>query len=296
LIVWISDNFVGEERAGGAELTSLAIMEACEDDIVKIGTGQVSKKDIIDNKDATWVLDNIINFYTAEERYRVFLDVMSNTKFVKIEYDYNWCMCRSPIAHTILHGRSCDCLISEKSPFLLAYRVLHKTAKHIFYMSQAQQITHSKYLNDTMTYKTSILSSCFSSYHIDKLVELGKNDYENRWLIVDGKSDWHKFCKGIEPAKRVAESQKIEYDVVRDVSWEELMLCLSKHRGVIFLPQNLDTCPRITIESRIMNRGLICNDNVQHKSESWFHDKGGEEIVKYIRSRPNHFWDVVNSL
>ena len=61
---------------------------------------------------------------------------------------------------------------------------------------------------------------------------------------------------------------------------------LSEYKGLIFLPIIEDTCPRITIEAKLMGLEVITNENSQHTTESWW-NSSLDEIENYLTERPN---------
>ena len=72
----------------------------------------------------------------------------------------------------------------------------------------------------------------------------------------------------------------------------KMMEMFSKSKGFIFLPKGGDTCPRVVIEAKLLGCELILNDNVLHKDEDWFNLER-EGIIKYLKSRPNFFWNTI---
>ena len=60
---------------------------------------------------------------------------------------------------------------------------------------------------------------------------------------------------------------------------------LSSYKGLISLPIIEDTCPRVTIEAKLMGLEVITNENSQHTLENWW-NKPLDEIENYLKERP----------
>ena len=75
---------------------------------------------------------------------------------------------------------------------------------------------------------------------------------------------------------------------------KELLEKLAASKGIIFLPKGGDTCPRFTIEAKILGCDLILNENVQHKDEDWFDT--AESCLEYMYERPEAFWDIIEDV
>ena len=83
------------------------------------------------------------------------------------------------------------------------------------------------------------------------------------------------------------------YEVAGGIPHDRILDAMKRSRGLLLLPNNLDPCPRSSIEARLMNRAVVLNDNVQHKDEAWFHDASPKRIEEYVRERPAYFWTTV---
>jgi hypothetical protein len=74
--------------------------------------------------------------------------------------------------------------------------------------------------------------------------------------------------------------------------YPEFLKKLSTFKGLVFLPAGDDTCPRITVEAKLMGLELITNNHVLHANEEWF-NKSIPEIEEYLLDGPSRFWSVV---
>jgi len=64
---------------------------------------------------------------------------------------------------------------------------------------------------------------------------------------------------------------------------------------LIFLPIQYDTCPRVTIEARLLGLDVITNENSQHISEEWWVEDL-DVVEDYLKNRPEFFWKILNEL
>ena len=143
--------------------------------------------------------------------------------------------------------------------------------------------------------KKTVLSSCFSSEDMLLMSELRKKTKNKKFAIIDGKGGWHTEAKGIKPSIEYAESNNIEYDVIKTETHHEMLHLLSDYKGLINKPIIDDTCPRVTIEAKLMGLEVILDEMSQHITEEWWKQTPGK-IIKYLSSRPKLFWETVKCL
>jgi glycosyltransferase involved in cell wall biosynthesis len=60
--------------------------------------------------------------------------------------------------------------------------------------------------------------------------------------------------------------------------------------GFVYLPQGSDTCPRMTIEAKLLGCKLVLNDYVQHKDEPWFATEDHSITLNYLSGSASRFW------
>ena len=80
--------------------------------------------------------------------------------------------------------------------------------------------------------------------------------------------------------------------VVWGLQYGEFLEKLAMSKGICFLPQGMDTCPRFVIEAKLLGCDMELNDNVQHSKEDWW-NKDVEEIFSYLENRADYFWSRV---
>lgn len=288
-ICYIDDSASGN---GGTKLTLDSIMERSNHDIKYICSKNLSLKHLFFNFDL-YILGN--NFDLGSNSLLCLEELIKTKPFVKINFDYGYCKFRGPSPHKILSdGQDCDCK-ENKFKYYDLYEMQNTYALHIFYMSEAQRVIHSLQFTNFDSKKTSVLSSCFNSETLENLERLCISQKNEKYAIVDGNGGWHTQAKGVQESIGYAEQHNIEYDLIFSNDYVQFLEILSKYKGLIFLPIIEDTCPRLTIEARLLGLDLIINDNCQHTTEDWW---GYEipDIIKYINSRPSHFWKTIQCL
>lgn len=283
-------------KNGGTSLTLFGILEKKYELCEFINHANFSKDIISLNKDKLWIIGNIHSFLKTEEKIDLLIDVLDSLKFVKIEFDYNFCPFRGEVSHKHLHGSNCECPhgLNSNSALSVIYDLICKKAKHIYFMSEKQRAVYSNHLPIFRFYKSSILSSCFSEKTFSLLNQLKNNEKNQKYAILSGYGGWHSKAKGLEEAKNFCEANKLEYDILPNQPHENHLVTLSHYHGLVFMPIIQDTCPRCTIEARLLGLKTILNLNCQHITEEWWQNE--DQTEKYLMSRPKEFWKIIESI
>ena len=125
-----------------------------------------------------------------------------------------------------------------------------------------------------------VLSSILDDATLDKISNIDKSNKEDVFLIQDHPHP----LKGTQQAIQVAEHNNLNYSKFSKLSHDQLLQKFAKSRGFIFTPTQFDTCPRVTIEAKLLDCELILSNKVQHATEDWF--KGSsEDIINYMKER-----------
>ena len=107
---------------------------------------------------------------------------------------------------------------------------------------------------------------------------------------MQGSKNW---IKGTKETVEWAAREKMPIKVLGEMAYDKFLEELAKCTGFVFKPLDLDTCPRVVIEAKILGCELSLNDNVQHKDEEWFRNYPVEKMVEYLKTRPAFFWDSI---
>jgi hypothetical protein len=278
---------------GGTSLTLESILEDRKEECFFMPVEKLNHSFLSFNTNKIWIIGNTMSIGKNKDP-KVLLNLLENERFIKIEFDYNFCKFRCEAGHEILGKQTCDCPNGiDSEPFLAeVYKLIHKNALHIFFMSERQKAVHSYHMPLLPFHKSSVLSSCFSKRMLSIMDSLKDNHKNNKYAILKGYGGWHSFAKGLKQAVEYCESNNIEYDILENKDFEDHLRTLSRYKGIVFFPIIDDTCPRCIIEARFMNLEIICNSNCQHIYEEWWTDK--TKTLEYIKNRPKYFWNTID--
>ena len=286
MIIFVSDIYA-EEYVGGAELSTEALINYPDffGPIIRLKSEQVTKKIMESYSKYHWVFTN-----TSMMKKDCYIEAIKNLSYSVVEFDYKFCSLRSIEKHILTEG---ECLCHTRTPGKL-FSVFLAKAKGSYFMSEKQrQIYLSKFpfLRDANTH---VLSSVFTNDIIEKIDFLNDNveKTEDSFIILKSSS----WVKGTIDTIKYADEHGINYEVVGDLPYQDLLKKLRQHKGLIFHPSGADTCPRLVIEALLLGCELDLNDNVQHKDEDWFSGTI-DDTKKYLLGRPGYFWkNLYNSL
>ena len=274
MIIYIADAFV-EHYAGGAELTTEAIVSSGLIPSAKLLSNNLSVKILEDLKDCFFVFGN---FYHVPDDCLLY--AIKNLNYAVLEYDYKYCKYRSPGKHIDIEG-VCNC--HETRYGKLRAMFLAKASIN-WWMSEAQKNKQKAvfpFLNGE------VLSSIFTPETLDHIEKIYTDKKNDKWIILNSKS----WIKGVDLAIEYAKENNLEYELVWGLKHHDLLEKMASSRGLIFFPRAGDTCPRMVIEAKLLGCELVLNDNVQHKNEKWFDTR--ETCMKYMRGRTSAFWNRV---
>tara|TARA_R100000664_G_scaffold33807_2_gene52116 strand:+ start:2036 stop:3952 length:1917 start_codon:yes stop_codon:yes gene_type:complete len=282
-VVFVADMF-REDYAGGAELTTDALFTTSPVKAFKLRSSQVTQEAIGAGMQKTWVFFNF-----REMDHNLIPVIIQNLNYFVVEYDYKFCAYRSLDLHLRETGNPCNCHEEQIGKIISTFYV---GAEKVFWMSHAQKAIYQErfpFLDDE---KTTVLSSVFNVYDLEQMEKLHDSRKEKgdngKYAVVDGRS----WIKGLEETQAHLTENNIEFDVLSNLSYNDLLRKLSEYKGLAFMPLGGDTCPRLVIEAKLMGLELILNDNVQHKDEEWF--VGDRDAVEmYLLSCHDRFWDTI---
>jgi hypothetical protein len=270
-----------DQYKGGAELTTEAIIDAGLFPCNKVLSQNLTIPTLEEYKDSFWIFGN---FASVPEQCLLY--AAKNLNYSVLEYDYKYCHFRSPGKHILASGE-CDCHKSRKGKIVSVF--LHN-AKKTWWMSHNQMRRYQEIFPFLSNSNNKVLSSVFSEETLNFIQSLDTTKKEDKWLILKSPS----WIKGVEEAIEHAEKNNLNYELIWGIDHKDLLRKLAKSKGIIFFPRAGDTCPRMTIEAKLLDCELILNDNVQHKDEKWFSNK--KSTLNYLKQRTNIFWREIESI
>jgi hypothetical protein len=281
MIFFVADGFA-EHYEGGAELTTEAIIQDSFFPCNKVISADPNLIKLMqENNNSFWIFGNF-----SQVPESTLLYAAKNLSYSALEYDYKYCKFRSSGKHIKIEG-DCNC---EKTRNGKVVSIFLNNSKATWWMSK-NQLDHYQNLFPFMKNdRNKVLSSVFSREKLDYIFSLDTIQKNDTYLILNSPS----WIKGVEDAVEYAEKNNLKYELVWGLKHKDLLTKLAKSKGVIFFPKAYDTCPRMTIEAKLLDCELILNDNVQHKDEDWFDTK--ESILKYLKRRIKTFWDEIEDI
>lgn len=282
-VVFVADLFA-ENYAGGAELTTDALIRKSPFDVVKIHARNLTMNMIQAHKDYVWVFGNF-----ASIDFNLIPTIASNLKFAILEYDYKFCQYRSIEKHKAETGKDCDCHERDIGKLVSAF---YYAADHVFWMSEAQKSRFTDRFPFLLDKNTTVLSSVFGDEFFQKVEELsGLSKNREGWIVLGSKS----WIKGADNAEKWCIDNNKKYETVWDLPYDQILQKMSESEGFVYLPKGGDTCPRMVIEAKLLGCDVVTNENVQHASEKWF-QTAPDDVCSYLRHRPDVFWGIINKI
>jgi len=279
-IIFVADLF-SNDYAGGAELTTDALISYGPQNIIKVHSKDVDVKFLQDHQHDYWVFCNFSSL-----NFNLIPLLIGNINYSVIEYDYKFCQYRSIEKHKAATGYDCDCANKDIGKYVSAF---FYGADYIFWMSKGQMDRYHSFFPSLKNRKQMILSSVFDNNFFN-VIDVMKNYNDNRdgWIVL-GSNSW---IKGKDNAIKWCEENNKKYEVIWDIPYEETLAKLASAEGFVYLPAGGDTCPRMVIEAKLLGCEVVTNENVQHESESWWQNE--QEITReYLEEQPYVFWSII---
>ncbi len=283
--IFVSDMFADQYNIGGAELSLQTLIDSCDGKHKKVNSGTLSETLIENNADKVWIFGNIANLNNE------LINMVANSglKYYFIEFDYKYCEYRNPVLYKFLEDEECDYTETDRGKTITNF--INNSAQ-TFFMSEGQMSTFVNDLKTLSEQKLCVLSSMFQDDFFEKITHLNtenKNIDRTKWIVLGSRS----WVKGAKESEKWCKDHDVEYEVINNISHDELLQKLATSKGICFKPTGLDTCPRFVIEAKLLGCELELNDNVQHLNEDWFNTDDISTTLDYLRSRKQFFWSKV---
>lgn len=284
-VIVVADMFAGQ-YAGGAELTTEALLEASPFKVARVRSRDVTVDVLRDGSKKFWVFGNI-----AELDRQLIPTICANLRYSVISFDYNYCRYRSPEKHLDAERAECRCNDELTGKLMSA---LMYAARALWWMSERQMATYHRLFPFLRERKNSVLSSVFNDATLAGIKVLRKRyrDTVRKGWVVCGSPSW---IKGTDEAIRWCEENGKEHEVVWGLPYPQMLEKLARAEGLVFLPRGGDTCPRMVIEARLLGCELHTNDNVQHRDELWFDTDDTFDTEAYLYGSRSSFWNATRA-
>ena len=285
-IVFVSDMF-SSDHVGGAELTTDAIIDASPYNVFRLHSKDVDNNVLSQGIDKFWIFGNFSSI-----DHNIIPGIIANIKYGVVEYDYKYCKYRSPEKHKAAENKECDCDQQINGKMISAF---YYGAKQLWWMSEGQKNHYHDRFPFLSDVKNKVLSSVFNEDFFKKVSSLVKKNSKkekNKWIVI-GSDSW---IKGTQDGVDYCKSKNLDYEVLNNVPYSDLLEKLSLSKGLVFLPRGKDTCPRLVIEAKLLGCDLIINDNVQHAKEEWFDTQDIDKTLKHLYFSREVFWSDVKEI
>jgi glycosyltransferase involved in cell wall biosynthesis len=286
-VVFVSDFFVSD-YTGGAELTSQALIDSSPLRVQKLRSSEVTLELMEQLRDKHWIFGN-----WSTMKIDLVPTVIANLSYSILEYDYKYCRYRSPQKHEHATGQACDCRDDMHGKLVSAF---YYGAKSLWWMSEAQQDHYLKLFPFLAEKHSHVLSSVFDDSFFLTVKALRSQDRESNprperkgWIVL-GSNSW---VKGQDAAVSYCQEHGLDYEVVWNLPYDQMLQRLARSEGLVYLPVGWDTCPRLVIEAKLLGCKLVLNDNVQHRHEEWF---AGDDLLtteSYLYAARDTFWNGI---
>ncbi len=208
-IIFVADMFV-EDYVGGAELTSEAIIQESPFVVQKLHSKDVNLATLQQGINKFWIFGNF-----AQLNPELIPSIVANLKYSVLEYDYKYCKFRSPEKHVAAEGM-CDCESKINGKLVSAF---YFGSQALWWMSEQQKNKYTSLFPFLLEKDNVVLSSVFSKETLGKLRHLREQSNSRSGWIVLGSTSW---VKGFEDAKKWCEDNHKEYEVVWNLSYDEV--------------------------------------------------------------------------
>lgn len=284
-VVFVSDMFV-EEYAGGAELTTEALIESSPLVIHRLKSSEVTMEKLQQGHQKYWIFGNYSNL-----DLNLIPTICANLKYSILEYDYKFCRYRSPEKHYDIERQKCDCQTGDHGKLISAFMY---GAKSLWWMSERQMSKYMKMFPFLRERNSTVLSSVFNdeTFAFIKTLKQKYASHQKQGWIIMGSPSW---IKGTEDSVKWCTDNALSHEIVWGLSYNELLEKLAKAEGFVFLPKGGDTCPRMVIEAKLLGCKLQLNDNVEHKDEIWFNTEDSFDTEAYLYMSRDRFWNGIKA-
>lgn len=284
-IIYVAD-FFKHEVAGGAELTGEAIMESSPYRVFYAHASSVTDKFIKNNKDKYFIFGN----YTLCPAEFVNSLLENKVKYSVIEFDYKYCLFRSEVLHRQKTGKECDCCNNLMGMVVEAF---YTNADVVFWMSSKQRDKFISKIPSLATCNHVVQSSTFDKETINLILTLKEEKLKRKKMPIkiygiQGSANW---IKGTNETIAYCNANKFAFKIIQNMGYQEFLKELSKCDVFVFHPLDLDTCPRVVEEAKLLGLDLDLNENVQIRDEEWL--KTPESLLEHLNSRVEYFWDNI---
>ncbi|MAG24404.1 hypothetical protein CMI47_02395, partial [Candidatus Pacearchaeota archaeon] len=275
-----------EDYVGGAELTTEALASSSGLNVQKLHASHVTMELLADGVEKYWIFGNFSSLNPE-----LIPSIVGNMTYSILEYDYKFCAYRSIEKHKFETGNECDCHEQIHGKIISSF---FHGAKSIWWMSEEQEKRYIERFPFLAQNPRVVLSSVFdeSFFAAVRMLTEQNKDAERKGWVVLGSDSW---IKGASAAEAYCQENDLEYEVVWNIPYQDILQKLAVAKGFVYLPEGGDTCPRMVIEAKLLGCELVLNDHVQHKNEEWFSGVSELDTLSYLYAARDRFWNAIKA-
>jgi hypothetical protein len=207
-------------------------------------------------------------------------EFLKSKRFIIYEHDHKYLTTRDPSRFP--NYKAPNHAIINKDFYQSAQNVLCQSKKH------KQVVSLNLGLDNIINLECSL----WSDQEISVLKKNCNNKKQKQICIFNSKNE----IKGTRESIDYCEKNNLEFDLVGNLPYNELMSKISNYEKVVFFPKVLESFSRLAVEARILNCKLIANNNLGCASEPWFTKHKGVDLLNFIEKKREQILQKLSDL
>lgn len=269
-IIYISDFFI-DNVLGGAELSDDVVINFLTKEGHNIKTVQSRIFDPTIHKADTFIISNFI--FLSPENKNWFVN--SDANYIIIERDQKYVDSRNTVMYPGFIA----------PPSRVVNKEFYSSANKVFCLTKhSAQILLS---HIDLKNVESLGCTQFSQEQFDHIRNSYNKNKNGKWCIIPGKRS--------NKAIQLCETQKIDFDYLKNYQWKDLIKTMADYEGLVFFSHAVETCCRLVIEARMLGLKLKTDNRVGCTYEDWFGKYKGIELIDFLEEKVSNTLDTINS-
>lgn len=261
MICLVSD-FSYDEISGGAEYVDRYFLNNIEH-IEFIRCRDFTKEQYLINNQ--YIISNFAHLAGDVKK-----KLIENSNYVIVEHDYKFVKERNPIKYP-----------NFKVPFEKRVNALfYNAAKAVF----AQSDYHADILKKNLPFANiiSFQGTFYEEQHLELLKKIKQDRVvkTKKYAVLESKLR----SKGMPEAEKFCRKNKIDYDTIPRMNYEEFLKKISEYEGLVFFPQSPETFCKLIYEAKVLGLKIKTNKNSGIIHEKWIGNKN-INLIDYMRNK-----------
>tara|TARA_R100000152_G_C6772161_1_gene198932 strand:+ start:1246 stop:2118 length:873 start_codon:yes stop_codon:yes gene_type:complete len=262
-IIFLAD-FFRSDLLGGGECNDAVLINHILDSGYTLTTQKCSDLSAHDfKKNNFFIVGNFISL--SEENKKLLQD----EKYIIYEHDHKYIKSRDPSVYKDFLAPTGDIINHDFYRNALGVVVLSRICKEII----------EKNLNINNVYN--IGCSLWSDKKLNFIESLCNNPKNDKLAIIGSSNPIKNTALALQYCKK----QNIEHAVIGPCEEKKLLEELSHYKGLVFLPQVLETFSRISAEAKMLNCKLLTKPKLLGFASEDIYSLSGIELITQMRKR-----------